>query len=351
MKRRAVVVCPGRGTYNKAELGSVGRHHAAKTEFLAKIDAYRRAQGQPTVSELDGAERFSPSAHTRGDNAAALIFASAYGDFLDIDREAFDVVAVTGNSMGWYIALACAGATSMLDGLHVVNTMGTLMHEHLIGGQLLYPVSDAEWRPDLALRTAVLAELARVDALPGCEAALSIDLGGLFALAGNDAGLAALEAALPPRPMPSGVRYPMRLPQHAAFHTALQAPVAQAGQAALPQELFAAPKIPLIDGRGHIWRPWESNAAALRDYTLGAQVTRPYDFARAIQTAVREFAPEVLIVPGPGTTLGGSIAQSLIAIGWHALEGREDFVELQRGEPLLLTMALDEQRAVTVNNG
>ena len=342
MKRRAVVVCPGRGTYNKAELGYVGRHHGGKAEFIAAIDGYRREQGQPTVSELDGAERFSPSTHVRGDNAAALIFASAYGDFLDIDREAFDIVAVTGNSMGWYIALACAGAALMLDGLRVVNTMGTLMHEHLIGGQLLYPVSDAEWRPDPALRAQVLAELARVDALPGCEAALSIDLGGIFAMAGNEAGLAALEAGLRPR----DARYPMRLPQHAAFHTALQAPVAEAGQAALPPELFTAPAIPLIDGCGHIWRPWETDPAALRDYTLGAQVTQPYDFARAIQTAVREFAPDVLIVPGPGTTLGGSIAQSLIAAGWHGLAEREGFVELQRNEPFLLAMGVAEQRAV-----
>ncbi|HVR91441.1 MAG TPA: ACP S-malonyltransferase [Novosphingobium sp.] len=341
MKRRAVVVCPGRGTYNKAELGYVGRHHAAKPDFLSAIDSYRRDQGQPTVSELDGAERFSPSTHVRGDNAAALIFASACGDFLDIDREAFEVVAVTGNSMGWYIALACAGATSMLGGIQVVNTMGTLMHQHLIGGQLLYPVSDEEWRPDPALRAQVLTELARIDALPGCEAALSIDLGGLLALAGNEAGLAALEAALPPR----DGRYPMRLPLHAAFHTALQEPVSVAGKAALPRELFTAPTIPLIDGRSHIWRPLESNPEALRDYTLGAQVTQPYHFARAIQTAVREFAPQVLIVPGPGTTLGGSIAQSLIAIGWHGLESRDDFVELQRTEPLVLAMAMEEQRA------
>lgn len=342
MKRRAVVICPGRGTYNKAELGYVARHHAGKTGFLAMIDSYRSDQGRAPVTELDAAERFSPSIHLAGNNAAALIYASAYGDFLDIDRKAFEIVAVTGNSMGWYIALACAGALSAEGGMAVVDTMGALMHERLIGGQLLYPVSDAEWRPDPAQRSMVLTELARVNTLPGCTAALSIDLGGLFALAGNEAGLAALEQGLPPR----DGRYPMRLPLHAAFHTALQEPVAVAARAALPESLFTAPAVPLIDGRGHIWRPHETRPSELRNYTLGAQVTKPYDFGRAIRTAVQEFAPDVLIAPGPGTTLGGSIAQSLIAVGWRDIDSREAFLDRQRSDPFVLAMGMDEQRAL-----
>ena len=344
MKRRAVIVCPGRGTYNKAELGYVSRHHAGKAEFLAMVDGYRRDHGRPTVSEFDGADRYSPAVHLPGSNAAALIYASAFGDVLDIDRDKFEIVAVTGNSMGWYIALAAAGALTPQAGMAVVDIMGVLMHEHLIGGQLLYPVSDAEWRPDPALRARVLAELARVDAMPGCTAALSIDLGGLLALAGNEAGLAELEKALPPR----DGRYPMRLPLHAAFHTALQEPVAAAGRAALPESLFAGPAVPLIDGDGRIWRPRETRPADLRAYTLGGQVTRPYDFARAIRTAVTEFAPDVLVVPGPGTTLGGSIAQSLIGIGWHGIDSREAFMERQKSDPFVLAMGLEEQRAMVV---
>src|SRR3712207_8209358 len=46
----------------------------------------------------------------RSDIASPLIFAASYADFLAIDRSRFDVAAVTGNSMGWYTALAVAGA-------------------------------------------------------------------------------------------------------------------------------------------------------------------------------------------------------------------------------------------------
>ncbi len=64
--RKAVVVCPGRGTYNKSELGYL-REHFPDAALLARFDEQRRAAGQPTVSELDSAEHFSVASHTRGD--------------------------------------------------------------------------------------------------------------------------------------------------------------------------------------------------------------------------------------------------------------------------------------------
>ncbi len=80
--------------------------------------------------------------------------------------------------------------------------------------------------------------------------ALSIDLGGMLVLAGDDAALAAFTAAVP-----ATGRFPMRLQNHAAFHTNLMAPVATAGQARLAHGAFRQPKVPLIDGRGAIWWP------------------------------------------------------------------------------------------------
>ncbi|MBA3942915.1 MAG: acyl carrier protein, partial [Sphingopyxis sp.] len=117
--RTAVVVCPGRGTYNKGELGVLGRHFGDHA-LMERFDALRRANGQPTLSELDGAERWSAAAHTRGDNAAGLIFAATLADFRAIKD--VEVVAVTGNSMGWYSALACAGALTAEDGFTLANT-------------------------------------------------------------------------------------------------------------------------------------------------------------------------------------------------------------------------------------
>lgn len=311
MKQTAVIVAPGRGTYNKAELGSIARRHGAP-DLQTQFDAYRSAQGQPTITALDGAERFSTATHTRGDNASALIYAAAYLDFLSVVAE-YDIVGVTGNSMGWYIALACAGALDAMGGLEVVNTMGTLMHEHGVGGQLVYPFVDDDWRPQPGAREAILAKIAEIDARDGAVLRLSIDLGGMLVLAGDDAGLRAFESEMPR----VADRFPMRLPNHAAFHTDLLSHVAEAGRGQLRRELFAQPSLPLIDGRGMIWRPGMSDLGALYDYTLGHQVVESYDFTAAIRMAARELMPDVFIVLGPGTTLGGAVAQSLALAEWR----------------------------------
>ena len=81
MKEKLLVVCPGRGTYNATELGYLKRHHAGGGAQVARLDAYRTGLGQPTISALDGAEKYSPSLHMPGDNASLLIYACALADF------------------------------------------------------------------------------------------------------------------------------------------------------------------------------------------------------------------------------------------------------------------------------
>lgn len=337
--KTAVLICPGRGTYTKTELGSLTRTFP-DASLLARFDAARQALGQETLTALDTAASYSVAKHSRGDNASALIYACTLGDRLSLSN--INLVAVTGNSMGWYSALACAGALTPDNGFAVVNTMGTLMQERLIGGQLVYPHMGEDWRPDPARKSALLALVAEIATRPDHALALSIDLGGLLVLAGNEAGLKAFEAAVPP----VQGRFPMRLSNHAAFHTALQAPVAAEGRARLPETLFGQPQLPLIDGRGHVWWPGAATTAALRDYTLGHQVTESYDFTAALRTAAREFAPDYFIIPGPGTTLGGAVAQSLILAGWKGMGSKEDFQRLQGEDPFLISMALPEQRAL-----
>ena len=339
-RKTAVVVCPGRGTYNATELGYLGRHFP-DAGLLARFDAIRRAEGQDSLAALDGADRFALSRHSRGDNASALIFAATYGDFLSIDRDRIDIVAVTGNSMGWYSALACGGAVSPENGFRIANTMGTLMQEAMIGGQLVHPWLDEDWRPDPARKAALLALVADIAARPGHSLFLSINLGGMLVLAGNEAGLKAFETTVPPE---QG-RFPMRLGNHAAFHTPMQEPVAAKGRAALPPALFGQPKLPLIDGRGAIWWPGATDPDALRAYTLGHQVVEPYDFTRALAVAAREFAPDLFIVTGPGTTLGGAVAQGLILADWRGIGDRAAFRAAQAERELLISMGMPEQRA------
>jgi [acyl-carrier-protein] S-malonyltransferase len=335
-RERLLVVCPGRGTYGKNELGYLKRLHADKSELIASFDAIRAERGQPTISELDGADRFSVALHTRGDIASPLIFAASYADYLAIDRSRFDIAAVTGNSMGWYTTLAVGSAVSAEDGFRIVDAMGQNSQQGEPGGQVLLTLVNEDWREIPGLREQVLALVARIDGLYA-----SIELGGMMVVAGTEAALETLLTDAPPTP----AREPLRLVNHGPFHTPLmQGSSDRAFQ--LPSQWFGSPERPMIDGRGHIWRPHATNAESLRHYTFATQILETYGFTRAIQVAVREYAPNRIVLLGPGDTLGGAIAQALIAIEWRGLKSKQDFQERQASSPLLLSMGRDDQRAL-----
>ncbi|XKE46503.1 ACP S-malonyltransferase [Halomonas organivorans] len=337
-RERLLIVCPGRGTYNAPEWGSLTRQ-AGGADWLERLDAWRREAGLPTLSELDGEIPWRMSLHGRGEHAAPLIYACALADLLAIDSERHEIVAVTGNSMGWYIALAAGGALGKEDAFRLIGTTASLMQEHGVGGQLLYPWVDDDWRGRPERRRELLALIDELHGRHGAELYLSIELGGMLVFGGNEAGLEALTRRLPARG-----RYPLRLPQHAAFHTPLQAPVRELARQRFAAGAFTAPRVPLIDGRGHLWTPWSTDPQALWDYTLGEQLVAPYDFSAAVRVGVREFAPDRVVILGPGNTLGGATAQVLIQLGWQGLVDKADFQARQAKAPPLLAMGVPEQR-------
>lgn len=346
MKKTALVVCPGRGTYNKPELGSISANIAASSpkireylqQVLDQIDAERAALGLATVTELDQAKLFKTSLHQKAEHAAALIYAAGYLDFLSIDREQYDVVAITGNSMGWYTAMACAEAWSVPTTARLVTSMAQLTAGGA-GAQFIYPIVDSEWRPDPAREALVNAQL---QAHQG-ELFRSINYGGYAVLAGTEAACSAAMKALPL----ADERFPMLLPGHAAFHTHLMGEAATKAQETWPTAVFREPQTPLIDGRGHQWLTPTVDMRALHKYTLGHQVTETYDFSKAIQVGVKEFAPDHIILLGPGSGLGGAVAQALIAMNWQDLDSKAEFSKRQAAEvPYVLSMGLAEQRAL-----
>jgi acyl transferase domain-containing protein len=344
MKKRALVICPGRGTYNATELGYLKTHHAARQDIIAAVDAVRTAKGQTTVSQLDAADKYAPSVHMTGDNASALIYACAMSDFAAIDREQYDIVAVTGNSMGWYLALACAGIVDLAGGARLVNNMGGVMHQHGAGGQIVWSICDENWNVqkdkllfinNLIIESSIISEV---------SIHVSIRLGGMIVFAADEAGLKWLMERLP-----KDDRFPLRLMHHAAFHSPLLNHVVPIARAGNPLSDFGAGEIPAIDGQGRIWSPRAFSREAIYDYTLGAQLTESYDFTRAVQVAAAEFAPDTVIVLGPGTTLGAPTVQALIASGWRGLSGKADFQARQQEELMLISMGISEQRAWTLS--
>ena len=343
-KQRVVVICPGRGTYNKEELGYLKRLHGDKTEIVELIDEYRQEKQQISVAELDNMSNYNMRLHTAGENASALIYACAMSDYMSINKDQFDVVAVTGNSMGWYIALAVAGVLSPNAAIDVINTMGSMMTDGVIGGQIIYPIADEQWHENDVLVNQINKWLSEVNIEQGCEVYISIYLGGYLVFGGNNAGLRSLEQKLPV----IQDRYPMNLFNHAAFHTPLLKDITTKAQSILSDELFMQPSIPLIDGLGHIWQPYSTDTKTLYDYTLSTQIVEPYDFSKAIEVAIKEFSPDKLIILGPGTTLGGAVGQCLIKHQWLGLTNKSDFIVKQKEDPYILAMGITEQRRLVI---
>lgn len=337
-KKTALIICPGRGVYNASELGYLRQFHSDKAELISAFDTQRNALNQELISTLDRAEKFSVSKHTRGDNASGLIYTCSYADFLSINRDAYDIVGVTGNSMGWYTALACSGALSANDGFHVVNTMGSIMQDNCLGGQILYSFVDENWKT-IADKKEKLQHLSYE--IKGLH--ISIYLGGMIVFAGTDQALEELTDRLP-----TEGRFPMRLINHAAFHSELQNENSAKGKTTLPSSLFSQPDIRLIDGRGHHWIPGTVNIKDLWDYTFGHQITETFDFTQAVISSVKELAPDTLIILGPGTTLGGATAQSLISCGWEGLNCKSDFTARQKISPILTAMGMETQRKTVI---
>lgn len=328
--RRIAIVCPGRGSYTEKSLKSLPENHG----LVASAERLRREFELPSLLELDRAERFSAALHLRPANVSALIYTLSMLD-AETAKAGRQLVAVAGNSMGWYTALAVAGALSFEDGFRLVQTMALIQERHEQGGQILYPLVDEEWRLDSAKQAAVDQALA---ALPG-EAFPSIHLAGYAVLAGSEAGLQALLKRLPQVKV-GGTLYPFRLLRHGPYHTPLLEGAAREARAALSNLDWRRPTTTLIDGRGRRFATLSTDVAALADYTLGAQVTTPYDLSASLRVLLLEHAPEQIFLPGPGNTLGGVLGQALIAAGWQGIRSKADFLRAQEGraEPLVVSM-------------
>lgn len=320
--KTAVLFCPGRGAYGMAELGSIARHlqGGPVADALAAADEERRAACLPTITELDAAPKFKPSLHLDGENAAALIcFATlAHAEVL---RRTYRVVAVAGNSLGWYTALPVAGALTPADGYRLVATMARLQKQ-VPGGQILTTTVGEDWLPDPELGRAVDDALAAVAQKgPEFTCARSIRLGGHEVLAGTEQGVQFLLATLPK--VRVGDRdFPFRLAGHGPFHT----PLCESTSVQAQEQLRGLPAresdVHLIDGFGTVHSPWSADPRELLRYTMREQVLETYDFTAAVRTAMREFNPDVLLCCGPGQSLRAPVGHVVLREGWRGLRDK-----------------------------
>ena len=69
-------------------------------------------------------------------------------------------------------------------------------------------------------------------------------------------------------------------------------------------------------------------------------------FRAAIRVGLREFAPDWIIVLGPGDTLSGSIGQTLVELGWRGIDAKNRFMKIQSSEPFVVSLGREEQRGL-----
>ena len=322
-KPSAVLFCPGRGAYTKAELGFVGQtvRSGPVADALAASDRSRREQGRPTLTEVDGADRYRPSLHLDGENAAELIY---FGTMAHVEqlRERYDILAIAGNSLGWYTALPASGALDPTNGWRLVATMASLQKQ-IEGGQVLMSTVGEDWRVNTTLRAAVDETLKGLrDRGHDFFCDYSIHLGGHEVLAGTEAATRELLKLLP-KVQISNREFPFRLAGHGPFHTSLCLETAKQAAQMLGDLPIQMPKCHLIDGYGNVHSPWSADPRDLLRYTVHEQVVETFDFSACVRTAMREFQPDVLLCAGPGASLRAPVGHCVLAEGWRALRDRD----------------------------
>jgi hypothetical protein len=221
--------------------------------------------------------------------------------------------------------LAVAGSLSEDAAFDVVQTMGSMMKEEIIGGQLIYPLTDEDWQVDALKERLVKEALDEINSISQAQVFISIRLGGYVVLAGCNLGLSLLTQKLP-----KIEHFPARLKGHGAYHTPHLLPHSQKAFQLILPNLFASPQIPLIDGRGKIWSPCTTDANELYAYTFGNQVIQTFDFTKAVAVGLKEFAPHKILVLGPGNSLGAPLGQILAANRWQGILGKADFKKRQQ---------------------
>jgi [acyl-carrier-protein] S-malonyltransferase len=330
---RAAVAFPGRGSYGPPSLGSLPAAHP----WVRRADELRADAGLVPMTEVDGAGRFDPSVHLRPTNGWPLVFLCG---LLDAERIADDheVVVVVASSTGWYTALAASGALGFDDAFRLVQEMAAAAEAPLDVGsppaELIYPLTDDGWQPQQARIEGLHDALGRANG----GAALAVDLGAFAVVAGTSDGIDSLAGQLPPVQVAERA-YPLRLASADAWHTPLRADATAAAADRLGDLRWDRPNVTLVDSRGVRFTPWSTDPAELAEHSLRGQGASTYDFATSLRVALREYAPDVVLLPGPGGSLGAACAQIAVGEGYRGIRSRSEFEAAQSGAtPLLLSM-------------
>jgi [acyl-carrier-protein] S-malonyltransferase len=220
-------------------------------------------------------------------NAQPAIFVASVAD-LSAAPLPEGIAFAAGHSVGEYSALVAAEALTFEDGLRLVQERGRLMNQagdDTPGGMFAVLGLDAD---------AIEEACASVAPLVVCAA--NYNAPGQVIVSGEEAGLAAAEAALKAR----GARRVLRLNVSAAFHSPVMAGAAAQLRQAINRVPIRAPKWPIV---GNVSAAALTSEADIRE-ELAAQIAAPVCWEASIRTMLAAGVSRFVEI-GPGTVLTG----------------------------------------------
>jgi len=188
--------------------------------------------------------------------------------------------AMTGHSLGEFVAAVVAGVMSREDGLRLVAVRGRLMQQMERGAMLSVRLSEE-----------------RISALIQDDAQLSIaaiNSPALCVVSGPIANIEALEKRLEAESIVC-----RRLRTSHAFHSPMMEPMLDAFEAEVRRTKLNPPSIPYVSG---VTGTWVTVEEATDPLYWRAHCSRPVRFADAVSTLLHSPSPALLEV-GPGQTL------------------------------------------------
>ena len=339
---RAVIACPGRGSYGAGSLGSLPPDHPAveRAESLragvrpgAAARAGRRDHLRPVAPPAPG-ERVGADLHGHPARCRARGGRPRRGGG---DRQLAGLVLGA-----WRSPARC----SFDDAFRLVQEIALLQEEPLPDPAAPAARSSTPSPTPTGSRSPTCGRPwpASVDGHGDGNGSgriyESIDLGAYAVLAGDDAGVAA-----PDRPPAAGEDRRAALPAatgdaRPVSHAAGRARGRGAAERLAGLALATPRRCPSSTAAARAGRPGRPIRGALRDYTLGEQLTTPFRFATSLRVALREYAPGRGRAAGPRQLAGGHLrpADRGRGLPWPPQPRRLRARRSSSGTPVVLSM-------------
>lgn len=199
--------------------------------------------------------------------------------------------ALAGHSLGEYSALVAAGSLEFEDAVRLVRKRGQYMQEAV-------PLGEGGMAAVMGLASEAVVEVCRKASELGVIEAVNLNCPGQVVVAGDMAGLKAVQPLL----KEAGARRFVPLPVSAPFHSSLMIPAGDKLAGDLEHVVTGDPKV-------HVVANVSADLVLTGSEVKDALIRQVYSPVRWEETILRLLAlgSEIFIEVGPGKVLGGLI--------------------------------------------